>query len=85
MRKITNVGLAVYQENNEGRKQYFEILLSEDGRNYKKVYAGETSGTTLEEEIFKFTPTNARYIRIQCNGTSVGNWNSITECSIYGE
>lgn len=85
VRKITNVGLAVYQENNEGRKQYFEILLSEDGRNYKKVYAGETSGTTLEEEIFKFTPTNARYIRIQCNGTSVGNWNSITECSIYGE
>ena len=84
-RSVKYLGLAVYQDTtNDGRQQYFDVLVSEDGENYTQVYSGESSGTTLEEEIFPIPETRGRYVKIYCKGTSVGNWNSLTECTLYG-
>jgi len=83
VKKVGYVGLLVYQEG-KSRQQYFSILVSEDGENFKEVYKGESTGTTNEEEIFAITPTDARYVRVYCTGTSVGEYNSIIEGKVYG-
>ena len=57
----------------------FEILLSDDGASWTKVYEGQSSGTTLELEPHTFAETNGRFIRIVCYGSSGGSWNNITE------
>ncbi len=85
VREITHIGLAVYQDTNanDHRRQFFEVWTSEDGENWTQVLVDETTGTTLEQEVFEVTPTNARYVKIVCNNTSVGTWNSITEFTAY--
>lgn len=86
VKTIKYVGLAVYQDkSNDGRRQYFDISVSEDGENYRHIFTGETTGTTLEEEIFPIGEAKGRYVKIYCKGSSMGNWNSITECNIYGK
>lgn len=81
---VSHVGVAVYQDKtNDGRMQYFNIAVSEDGKNYKKVYSGNSSGTILDKEIFPFVPAKCRYVKLECNGTTVGEWNSITEIAVY--
>ena len=84
IQKISHLGIAVYQDKLDGRKQLFEIHVSKDGENYTRVYAGESSGATIEKEIFPITPSECRYVKIECNGTNIGEWNSITEVSVYG-
>ncbi len=84
--EVSAIALAVYQGGvNDGRKQYFKIHVSDDGINYKEIYEGNTSGTTLEKELFTFTPVNAKFIKLECNGSSVGTWNSITEFCAYSK
>ncbi|MBR5506550.1 MAG: discoidin domain-containing protein [Clostridia bacterium] len=60
------------------RKEKFEILVSDDGLEFKEVFKGESSGTTLEVEAF---PVNAsgRYIKLYCHGNNLNAWNSILE------
>lgn len=83
-RNISAVGIAVWQgANTDGRKQNFEVLVSGDGATYTSVYSGNSSGTTLDEEIFEFDMVNARYIKLLCKGTSSGKWNSILEFNAY--
>lgn len=85
VQNVSAIGLAVYQDTtNDGRQQYFKVLLSENGTDYAEVFAGNSTGTTLEKELFPFDEVNARYIKLECSGTSVGTWNSITEFSAYG-
>lgn len=62
-----------------GRKLLFSIETSEDGVNYTEVYKGNTSGKGEDLEPFDFERCNARYIRVNCNGTTTGDWNSILE------
>lgn len=86
VKAVQAFGIAVYQDTTiDGRRQFFEVHVSEDGENFTNVFDGETSGTTLEEELFEITRSKARYIRFRCKETSVGEWNSITELSIYGQ
>lgn len=63
----------------DGRKLFFSISTSEDGEHFETVYTGNTAGTTEKLEPFDFARTNARYIRVNCNGTTTGDWNSILE------
>ncbi|MBE5040300.1 stalk domain-containing protein [Ructibacterium gallinarum] len=63
----------------DGRKMFFSISLSQDGENFETVYDGSTSGTTEDYELFEFEQRDARYIRINCGGTTTGDWNSILE------
>lgn len=80
-RRVNGVDLAFYQGNR--RNAYFEIELSEDDNTYTKVFVnGESSGTTTELERYNFADTPARYVKIIFNGTSLGDWNSITEARV---
>ncbi len=83
VKNVSYVGLAVY--NGNARKQYFDIYTSKDGVDFEKVYSGETSGTTVQNEVFAIKARDARFVKIACKGTSVGDWNSITEAKIYGK
>lgn len=84
-RTVTYVGIAVYQENNDKRRQKFKIYTSVDGENYELLIKdGETTGTTLNEELFIIPDTKARYVMIKGGGSNLSDWNSITEVGIYG-
>lgn len=84
--EVSHVGLAVYQdESRDGRQQYFDVYVSEDGENWTNcLNGGQTTGTTLEVEVFPITPAKGKFIKLDCRGTSVGNWNSITEFTVFG-
>lgn len=65
----------------------FEIQVSQDGTTWTPVFAGRSSGTTLEAEGYAFSTVTARYVRIighgQWNGTTLSSWwTSITEVDI---
>ncbi len=85
IKNIRYLGLAIYQDTNmDGRMQFFDVLVSQDGKEFTKIYSDNTSGSTIEQEVFEIPESKARFVRIYCKGTSVGTWNSITECNIYG-
>lgn len=69
----------------EGDKRIFsfDISLSEDGEMYYKVFDGKTDGITANAyESFEIGNQKARYVKINCKGTSAGAWNSITELAV---
>ena len=78
---IEAVDIAFYNGNQ--RKAYFNILASVDGKSFQNVLVNQqSSGITNELERYKFQPRNARFVRVFCNGTSAGVWNSITEIRV---
>lgn len=81
--EVAYVSIAYYS--GEVRKSYFDIEVSTDQKEWKRVYGGETSGTTSEYETYPLEPTSAKYIRINGHGNSSGSWNSISEISIFGK
>jgi hypothetical protein len=68
--------------NGSARKAFFSIELSEDGKNYKSVFDGGSSGTIDGFENYSFSQEDARYVRINVKGNSVNLWNSLCEVSI---
>jgi uncharacterized protein YjdB len=66
----------------------FEIQLSLDAVTWTPVFAGRSSGQTLQLERYDFPAVTARYVRIVGHGqwsgtTQLSPWNSITEVAIY--
>jgi hypothetical protein len=81
IRLIRSVEIAFFL--GDQRKSYFIIQTSVDGMNWIEVCNGESSGQTLDLEVFDFEDTTARYVRILGLGnTSTNNWNSYTEVKI---
>ncbi len=75
---LRSVSIAFYM--GDTREAYFTIELSADGENYKKVYYGTSSGTSLQLQKFVLGDTlQARYVRIVGSGNSQNTWNSYTE------
>ena len=66
------------------RQAYFTYWYSNDGTSWN--YAGKktSSGTTDSFETFDLSNNSSRYLRIKCEGTSSGQWNSINEIEVYG-
>jgi len=67
----------------------FEIQVSLDDTTWTPVFAGRSSGQTLQPERYDFPTVTARYVRIvghgQWSGTTLLSlWNSITEVAISG-
>ncbi len=80
---ISGISLAFYDGNL--RSFVFDILYSEDGTNFKRVWSGMSSGTSNGYESIAL-PGTVRYIRYIGNGNTGGsNWNSITEFRAYKE
>ena len=77
---VGSVWIAWYQ--GATRTSDFGISVSTDGSSWTSVYSGRSSGTSTELEQHSFSPVAACYVRIDCHGNSVNNWNSITEVLI---
>jgi len=62
----------------QGEKQFFDVLVSDDQKQWTTVFQGNNSGASGMEDHF-FTPIEARYVRL------VGNqeWNTIWEAVLY--
>lgn len=66
----------------EKRKLKFDILVSEDGENFKTVYSGVSDAKAGENDwqSFKFEkPVSAKYIRYVGKGSNISLWNGVRE------
>lgn len=62
------------------RQTKFDILMSEDGKNWSPVLEGQlSSGAVIGLERFEFSPVKARYIKYVGHGNTKNSWNSVTE------
>src|SRR5438046_675865 len=66
----------------DSRIAYFDIGVSWNAVVWWMVFSGQSSGQTLQPEIYAFTRTSARYVRVVGHGNSQSAWNSITEVAI---
>lgn len=81
VQSISCVGMAFWK--GDERSQLFDIEISADGTNWTKVFSGRASGTTSGMQYWAFPSTQGRYVRINCYGTTAGDWNSINELQIF--
>ena len=77
-------GMDIVWYRSNGRKAIFKIDVSVDGKNWKQVFDGKSSGDTPQDkpEFFGFDQINVRYVRITSNGNTQNNWNSICEAMV---
>ncbi|MBD2845318.1 discoidin domain-containing protein [Paenibacillus sp. IB182496] len=84
-RAIGSVSIAYL--NGDSRNYYLDILASSDGESWEMLLSTRSSGMTSQPELFVVPETSARYIRVLgrgfAAGLSSGNWNSVTEVSIF--
>jgi hypothetical protein len=80
-KEVGNVAIALYA--GDQRYTVFDIDVSQDGINWTKAFAGQSSGTTTNYELYDLASYQARYVRIIGYGNSISSWNSITEVKIY--
>lgn len=73
--------IAVY--NGDQRRNNFELQVSSDRGNWQTVWSGQSSGVTLEQEIYDFVDIEGRYVRYSGHMNNINTWNSLTEVDIY--
>lgn len=61
------------------RENTFDISVSNDGVNFEVIFSGKSTRLTDGYEIRKIEPVKARYIKYTGYGSSVGDWNNLTE------
>ena len=66
------------------RQYTYKLEISTDGKNWKTVFDGVSSGTTAECEYTQLGGQRARYVRYKGYGNTVNGWNSVTEIQILG-
>ena len=71
-------GVALAFISGDKRNYIFDILVSEDKMNYKRIYSGQSTGKTTEYEFIKL-PVKARYVRYVGYQHTAGIWNSLSE------
>src|SRR5256885_7917905 len=62
----------------------FDIAVSLDTVTWTQVFAGQSSGQTLQLESYAFPTTSGRYVRIVGHGNSTSTWNSIRKAAPPG-
>ncbi len=86
VKTVGKIGVAALYSS--GRAYYYELLISEDGENYKSIFDG-TNGYDNGNICYTFAGNEpVRYVKLigKCNkGTNQNDWNSYTEIEIYGE
>lgn len=78
---VTIPAMEVMWNKGDQRQAYFDVSISNDAKNWTKLMSGEGSGKaaqTFEQYAFP-AGTKARYVRIDCKGNSVSEWNAILE------
>lgn len=80
---VSKLMIAFYQGHT--RKTFIDILVSEDGINYKEVFTGTSNGKTDGLQNFKVNE-KARYVKLQSHGNDNGSmYNSIFEILVLTE
>ena len=79
-KNICSVDVAWFKGNE--RRSNFVISTSLDGKSYKAVLTGTTSGKTLSYESYVFSETIAQYVKITVNGNTQNNYATIAEVRI---
>ncbi len=82
MATISEVALA--WAHGDRRTASFTIEVSLDGRTWKEVYSGDSSGDTNDLETYTFPSVPARYVLIAGYGNEDNLWTNITETEIRG-
>jgi hypothetical protein len=78
--KVGGVSVAWHEGNK--RSNAFVVSTSNDGVHYKTVHSGQSSGTTVDAETYRFDPLKARHLRITVNGNNLNDWASIAEARV---
>ncbi|MCU6711291.1 Ig-like domain-containing protein [Paenibacillus sp. J5C_2022] len=81
-RQIGAISAAFY--NGNIRSSYFKVEVSEDGQTWQQAFLGNSSGESVDHELFAFPEQSGRYVRITGFGNNLNHWNSYTEVKIYG-
>jgi beta-galactosidase len=66
------------------RKYIFDIEISTDGKNWKKI-SSQTSKVKEGKEVYEIEPTKASWVRLLCKGNNGNDWSSINEIEIHGK
>jgi F5/8 type C domain/HYR domain len=66
------------------RKYNFEIMASEDGNEFKKVFEGTNKGGGSAVETFKFDEISGRYLNLDVTSNDKKGWVSIKEINALG-
>ncbi len=82
VRTVGLVRIGVYQ--GDSRMNKFDLQVSSDRVNWETVWSGESSGMTLEQEVYDFSDIQGRYVRYLGHINNTNEWNSLTEVDIYG-
>lgn len=82
-KRVTHVSIVFYSGTT--RITVFDVEVSNDGTQWKKVFSGKSSGKTNDPELYSLKEEAARYVRIVGHGNTTNKWNSITEVGIYGK
>lgn len=62
----------------------FTIEVSLNGRTWREVHSGDSSGATLDLETYTFPAVTARYVLVAGYGNADNLWNHIAETEIRG-
>lgn len=65
------------------RAARLRVVTSTDRRHWRAGVTTMTSGETAGYETLGFAPRTARYVRVWCDGTSVGRGDTIAEAEVY--
>lgn len=68
--------------NGAERKYTVDIVVSDDGVNYKNVFSGQLGGVTTNYEVLELKNVSARYIKLIGHGNTTNAWNSIGEFTV---
>src|SRR6266550_5642905 len=69
---LNRLGIAWYL--GDSRVASFDIAVSLDAVTWTKVFSGQSSGTTLQPELYTFPTAAGRYVRIVGHGNSLSAW-----------
>jgi hypothetical protein len=78
--KVGGVSVAWHEGDKRGND--FTVSTSNDGIHYKLAYTGQSSGTSVDAETYRFDARKARRIRITVNGNTLNDWASIAEARV---
>lgn len=78
-------GISIAYFKGDERKYIFDVLVSEDGKNWETLLSGiQTSGDTSELVRYDFPELKrAKYVKIFGHGSNVNDWNNIAETVIH--
>ena len=80
---VRRLGVAWYK--GDQRKATFSVDFSIDGKDFMNILSkGQSSGKTLDLEIYSFESIQAQFLRISADGNDANEWNSIVEVNVTG-